>query len=181
MNKILTKIKYAIKYPLSHVSSKTEIGPRTKIRPFVYISGEVKIGKDCQIGPFSRIREVTELKENVKIGHFVEIKNSTIDTGTRISHLAYIGDTQIGKNVNIGAGVITCNYDGEKKHRTIIEDNAFIGTNNSLIAPVKIGKNAYTAAGSVITDDVPDYALAIGRAKQDNKLLWVKKKQQKNN
>jgi len=179
MNKIFKKIKYIIKYPLSQISSRTEISQGTKIKPFVYISGQVKIGKNCQIGPFSRIREVTELKDSVQIGHFVEIKNSIINKGTKINHQAYIGDAEIGKNVNIGAGVITCNYDGQKKHKTIIEDNAFIGTNNSLVAPVKIGKNAYTAAGSVITEDVPAYALAIGRARQINKLGWVKKRRLK--
>ncbi len=179
MNKIFRKIKYLIKYPLSQISSQTEIGQGTKIKPFVYISGQVKIGKNCQIGPFTRIREMTELKNNVRIGHFVEIKNSLINEGTKISHQAYIGDARVGKNVNIGAGVITCNYDGQKKHKTIIEDNAFIGTNNSLVAPVKIGKDAYTAAGSVITEDVPSYALAIGRARQVNKLEWVKKRKLK--
>jgi len=175
MVKFFRRIKYLIKYPLSHIGTEAEIGPGTKIKPFVYISGKVKIGKNCQIGPFSRIREVTEIKNNVFIGHFVEIKNSFIDTGTKIGHLAYIGDARLGKNVNIGAGVITCNYDGKNKHKTIIGDNAFIGTNNSLVAPLKIGKNAYTAAGSVITEEVPAYALAIGRARQVNKLMWVKK------
>jgi bifunctional UDP-N-acetylglucosamine pyrophosphorylase/glucosamine-1-phosphate N-acetyltransferase len=176
MIKIFRKIKYLIKYPLSRISSETEIGPGTKIKPFVYITGKVKIGKNCEIGPFSRIREITEIKDNVFIGHFVEIKNSFIDENTKIGHLTYVGDAEVGKSVNIGAGVITCNYDGVTKHKTTVEDCAFIGTNNSLVAPVKIGKNAYTAAGSVITENVPPYALGIGRAKQVNKLMWVKEK-----
>ncbi len=176
MKKIWRKIKYLVKYPLSRVSLETEIGKGTKIKPFVYISGEVRVGKNCEIGSFSRIREGTRLKDNVHIGHFVEIKNSIIQKNTRVGHQAYIGDAELGKNVNIGAGVVTCNYDGIKYNKTIIGDNAFVGSNNSLVAPIKIGKNAYTAAGSVITEDVPDYALAIGRARQVNKLMWVKKR-----
>jgi len=175
MKKIFLKIKYIIKYPLSRISPETKIGPGTKIKPFVYITGRVKIGRNCEIGPFSRIREISEIKDNVFIGHYVEIKNSTIGENTKVGHLAYLGDAILGKNINIGAGVITCNYDGKNKHQTIIEDNAFIGTNNSLVAPVRIGKNAYTAAGSIITEDVPAYALGIGRARQINKLNWVKK------
>jgi bifunctional UDP-N-acetylglucosamine pyrophosphorylase/glucosamine-1-phosphate N-acetyltransferase len=144
-----------------------------------WIDPQTKIGKNCKIGPFAHIREDVVLGDNVKIGNFVEIKNSIIGENTKIMHLSYIGDAKIGKNVNIGSGTITCNYDGKKKHKTIIEDNAFNGTNNSLVAPVKIGQGAYTAAGSVITKDVPPYALAIGRARQINKLNWVTKNQSK--
>ncbi len=144
-----------------------------------WIDPATKIGKNCKIGPFAHIRENVVLGDNVKIGNFVEIKNSIIGENTKIMHLSYIGDAKIGKNVNIGAGTITCNYDGKKKHKTIIEDNAFIGTNNSLVAPVKIGQGAYTAAGSIITKDVPPYALAIGRTRQINKLNWVTKNQSK--
>lgn len=176
MKKIIKQFYYLLRYPLSKISPETKIGKNTKIKPFVYISGNVKIGNNCEIGPFSRIREITEIKDKVFIGHFVEIKNSIIGKNTHVGHLAYIGDAELGKNVNIGAGVITCNYNGKEKHRTIIMDDAFIGTNNSLVAPVTIGKNAYTAAGSVITEDVPDYALGIGRARQVNKLMWVKEK-----
>ena len=143
------------------------------IRYLSWIDPNTKIGKNCKIGPFAHIRHGVTLGNNVKIGNFVEIKNSIIGQGTKINHLSYIGDAQIGENVNIGAGTITCNYDGKRKNKTVIEDNAFIGTNNSLVAPVKIGKGAYTAAGSVITKDVPDYALAIGRAEQINKLNWA--------
>jgi len=160
MIKIFKRIFYLIKY-LSWIDPTT------------------KIGKNCKIGPFAHIRESVVLNNNVKIGNFVEIKNSIIGENTKIMHLSYIGDAKIGKNVNIGAGTITCNYDGKKKHKTIIEDNAFIGTNNSLVAPVRIGQGAYTAAGSVITKDVPPYALAIGRARQINKLNWVTKNQSK--
>ncbi len=143
------------------------------IKYLSWIDPQAKIGKNCKIGPFARIRHNVVLKDNVSIGNFVEIKNSIIGKGTKINHLSYIGDAEIGENVNIGAGTITCNFDGKKKNKTIIEDNVFIGTNNSLVAPVKIGQGAYTAAGSVITEDVPPYALAIGRARQINKLNWV--------
>jgi bifunctional UDP-N-acetylglucosamine pyrophosphorylase/glucosamine-1-phosphate N-acetyltransferase len=160
MMKFFKKIFYLIKY-LSWIDPNT------------------KIGKNCKIGPFAHIRHGVVLGDNVSIGNFVEIKNSIIGKGTKINHLSYIGDAEIGENVNIGAGTITCNYDGKKKNKTIIEDNAFIGTNNSLVAPVKIGHGAYTAAGSVITENVPPYALAIGRAKQINKLNWVIKNQSK--
>ena len=176
MKKIWRKIRYFIKYPLSRISPEAEIGKGTKIKPFVYISNEVIVGKNCEIGPFRYIRKGTRLKDNVHIGHFVEIKNSIIQKNTRVGHQAYIGDAELGENVNIGAGVITCNYDGIKKNKTIIGDNAFVGSNNSLVAPIKIGKNAYTAASSVITEDVPNYALAIGRARQVNKLMWVNKR-----
>jgi len=140
---------------------------------------DATVANDCEIGPFARLRPGTNLKENVKIGNFVEIKKSTIGAGSKAGHLTYLGDTTLGKNVNIGAGTITGNYDGANKHPTIIEDEAFIGTNNSLIAPVKIGKRATTGAGSTINKDVPAGELAVGRSKQVNIDGWkrpVKKK-----
>ena len=146
-----------------------------------WIHPDTKIGKNCKIGPFTHIRWGVVLGNNVSIGNFVEIKNSKIGDNAKINHLSYIGDAEIGQSVNIGAGTITCNFDGKKKNKTIIEDNAFIGTNNSLIAPIKIGKNAYTAAGSVLTKDVPPFALAIARTRQVNKLNWVKNKNQSKN
>lgn len=134
----------------STVDSGTNIGPNAYLRP------NSTIGKDC------------------KIGDFVEIKNSVIGDGTKISHLAYVGDADVGKNVNLGCGIVIVNYDGCNKHRTIIEDNAFVGCNNNLVAPVKIGEGAYTAAGSTITEDVPSRALAIARSRQTNKEGWNK-------
>ena len=124
------------------------------------------IGENVTIGPFARIRPLTNIKNNVKIGNFVETKKSTIQDNSKISHLSYIGDSSIGKNVNIGAGVITCNYDGINKHQTIIKDGAFIGSNSALVAPVKIGKNATIGAGSTINKDCEDDKLTLTRVKQ---------------
>jgi bifunctional UDP-N-acetylglucosamine pyrophosphorylase/glucosamine-1-phosphate N-acetyltransferase len=122
------------------------------------------------------LRPETKIGKNVKIGNFVEIKKSEIKNNVSISHLSYIGDAEVGNNVNIGAGTITCNFDGERKHKTKIEDNAFIGSDTILVAPVKIGKFSYTGAGSTITKDVPDYALGIERTLQRNILNWKRRK-----
>ena len=111
-----------------------------------------------------------------RVGNFVEVKKSTIGKGSKINHLSYIGDTDIGADVNVGAGTITCNYDGSKKHKTVIDDGAFIGSNTALVAPVRVGKNSYVAAGSTVTKDVPDGDLALGRGRQVNKTGWTKKK-----
>lgn len=129
----------------------------------------------CEIGPFAHLRPGTIIKNGAVIGK-PEIKNSVIGKNTKILHFAYIGDAKIGENVTIGAGTVTCNYDGEKKHKTIIEDNVFVGSGVELVAPVKIGKNAYIAAGSTITKDVPPETLAIARARQIDKINWVKDK-----
>lgn len=128
------------------------------------------------IGPFSQLRPDSHICKKVKIGDFVEVKNSTVGEGTSIAHLTYIGDSDVGKHVNFGCGVVTVNYDGESKNRTKIGDYAFIGCNTNLIAPVTVGDGAYTAAGSTITQDVPDDALAIARARQVNKDDWAKPK-----
>ncbi|MDR3646514.1 MAG: bifunctional UDP-N-acetylglucosamine diphosphorylase/glucosamine-1-phosphate N-acetyltransferase GlmU [Candidatus Babeliales bacterium] len=138
------------------------------------------IGKNSNVGPFAHIHTNTIVKENVAIGNFVEVKNSEIGDHSKAKHLSFLGDTQVGANTNIGAGTITCNYNGILKQRTIIKDNVFIGSNNCLIAPVTIGNNAFTAAGSVITENVPDYALAIARAGQINKEDYAKKLLDKN-
>ncbi len=129
-----------------------------------------------KIGPFARIRPDTYLQTGVRIGNFVELKKSFVGEGTKANHLSYLGDATIGKNVNIGAGTITCNYDGEKKHPTVIEDDVFIGSDAQLIAPVTVKKGAYVAAGSSITEDVPENALAIARGRQVNKTSWKPKK-----
>ena len=135
---------------------------------------EIKDGADC--GPFVRIRANSVVGEHVHIGNFVEIKNSTLGEGTKCAHLTYVGDSDVGKNVNFGCGTVTVNYDGKNKHRCKIGNGAFIGCNTNLVAPVEIGDLAFTAAGSTITDDVPGGALSVARAKQVNKEGWVEKK-----
>ena len=128
-----------------------------------------QIGAGVDIGPFANLRPDTVLSDNSKVGNFVEIKKSVVGHRSKVNHLSYIGDATIGVDVNIGAGTITCNYDGVNKSQTIIEDNAFIGSNSSLVAPVTIGRTATIAAGSVITDDVDANALALGRGRQVQK------------
>lgn len=135
-----------------------------------------KVANGASIGPFSQLRPNSEIGEKVKIGDFVEVKNSSVGEGTSIAHLTYIGDSDVGRHVNFGCGVVTVNYDGESKNRTQIGDYAFIGCNTNLVAPVKVGDGAYTAAGSTITDDVPSQSLAIARARQINKDGWAKEK-----
>ena len=154
------------------VSSK--IGNNNTIQNTVIL--ESQINDNCQIGPFAYLRPGTVIEEGVKIGDFVEIKKSTIGKGSKVPHLTYVGDAFVGKKVNIGCGTITCNYDGEKKHVTIIKDGAFIGSNSNLVAPVTIEENAFIAAGSTITEDVPENSLGIARGKQKNIINWVKKK-----
>ena len=126
------------------------------------------VGKNCKLGPFTRIRGGTELSEGVELGNFVEANRSNIGKGSKAKHLTYLGDATLGQKVNIGAGTITCNYDGKNKHKTIIEDGTFIGSNSSLVAPLHLGEGSYTGAGSVITKDVPKGKLAVGRGKQVN-------------
>ena len=125
---------------------------------------ESEIEDAVKAGPFVHIRPNTHLKNGVKIGDFVEVKNSTVGEQTAIAHLTYVGDSDVGKKVNFGCGTVTVNYDGMKKQRCVIGDNCFIGCNTNLVAPVKLGKGAYTAAGTTVTKDVPDYALAVERA-----------------
>lgn len=154
--------------PASYVSSGAVI------HPFCHIEGAT-VGKDAQIGPFARLRPGANMGEKSKAGNFVEIKKSVIGKGSKINHLSYIGDAEIGEDVNVGAGTITCNYDGYAKHKTIIGDGAFVGTNSSLVAPLTIGAGAYLGSGGVITENVPEDALALGRAKQANKEGWAKR------
>jgi len=164
-------------------SEDTKIGKNVLINPFVVIGKKVKIGnnviinsfshlENCKIenkvdvGPYARIRPGTILKEGSKIGNFVEVKKSTIGKKSKINHLSYVGDSDIGINVNIGAGTITCNYDGIKKNKTKIKNNVFIGSNSSLVAPITINENSIVGAGSTITKDVKKKSLAITRAMQ---------------
>lgn len=140
---------------------------------------ESKVGKNTDIGPFSHLRPKADLGENVHIGNFVEVKNSTVGKGCKAGHLAYIGDADLGENINVGCGVIFVNYDGKFKHRSIVEDGAFIGSNSNLVAPVKVYKEGYVAAGSTITKDVEEGALSIERAEQKNIAGYVEKKKKK--
>ena len=164
-------------------SEDTKIGKNVVINPYVVFGKKVKIGnnviinsfshlEDCKvenkvdIGPYARIRPGTILKDGSKIGNFVEVKKSIVGKKSKINHLSYVGDTQIGKEVNIGAGTITCNYDGVKKSKTKIKDNVFIGSNSSLVAPVTINENSIVGAGSVITKNIKKKSLALTRANQ---------------
>ena len=169
----------------SSVGEDCVIGPNTMLFDTRVGSGTVlnnveaedaEIGKNCDIGPFVHIRPNSRLADKVHLGNFVEVKNSTIDSGTKVSHLTYVGDSDVGKNCNFGCGTVTVNYDGKNKARCTIGEHCFIGCNTNLIAPVSLGDFAYTAAGSTITDSVPASALAIARAKQVNKEDWVTKK-----
>ena len=157
------------------ILENVSIGDNSVIEPFSHLVSAI-IGSNCSIGPYARLREGSEIGNNAKIGNFVETKKTKLGNGAKANHLAYLGDAEIGANANIGAGTITCNYNGVNKSKTTIGDNSFIGTNSSLVAPVNIGKGAYVGAGSVITKDVPDEALAVGRGKQIIKEDWAKNK-----
>jgi bifunctional UDP-N-acetylglucosamine pyrophosphorylase / glucosamine-1-phosphate N-acetyltransferase len=157
------------------IVNQSVIGDNTIIKSNSVVHGAM-VGTCATIGPFAHIREHSTIGNNSIIGNFVEINRSSIGTHTKIKHLSYIGDATVGSQVNIGAGTIICNYDGKNKHKTIIEDGAFIGSNNSLIAPLTIGQEAMTAAGSTITEDVPSQALAIARARQVNKEGYAQRK-----
>jgi len=147
------------------------IGAGTSIAAYTHIE-QVQIAGDCRIGPYARLRPGTELGDEVHIGNFVELKNSQVGAGSKINHLSYVGDSQVGKQVNLGAGTITCNYDGANKYRTIIEDNVFIGSSTQLIAPVTVGAGATIGAGSTITQDAPANELTIARARQVTIAGW---------
>ncbi len=168
-------------YPFTIIEGQTIIGENCTIGPYTRINDssigndvviessrikEARIGNHCDIGPFAYLRPEADLQENVKVGDFVEIKKSIVGVGSKIPHLSYVGDALLGKGVNIGAGTITCNYDGKKKSRTILEDHVFIGSNTNLVAPVTIGENSITGAGSTITRDIPAHTLAVERAEQ---------------
>ena len=151
------------------------ISDNVRIEAFSHIVS-TQIGADCNVGPYARLREGTILEDQAKIGNFVETKKTKIGKGSKANHLAYLGDAEVGEDSNIGAGTITCNYDGTNKHETKIGNKTFVGTNSSLVAPLNIGNNSYIGAGSVITKDVEDDALAVARGKQSNKPDWAKNK-----
>ena len=161
--------------PYVVIGAKVKIGDNSYIKSFTHIEG-TKIEKNVVVGPYARLRPGTILKSNAKIGNFVETKKATINTNSKVNHLSYIGDTIIGKNSNIGAGTITCNYDGVKKHKTKISDNVFVGSNSSLVAPVKLEKNSTIGAGSVITRNVKKNSLAITRSPQIDVKNYKRKK-----
>ena len=157
------------------VLQDVSIGDNSTIESFSHLSS-ASVGANCNIGPYARLREGSEIGDNARIGNFVETKKTKLGDGAKANHLAYLGDAEIGDKTNVGAGTITCNYDGANKHKTTIGKESFIGTNSSLVAPVNIGEGAYVGAGSVITKDVPNNALAVGRGKQVIKEDWAKNK-----
>ena len=175
------------------LSKDTKFGKNVTINPYVVNGKKVKIGNNVEIlsfshiegarienkvivGPYARIRPGTHLMSGVRIGNFVETKKSKIKSNSKVNHLSYIGDSEIGKNTNIGAGTITCNYDGVKKNKTIISDNVFIGSNSSLVAPIKINKKSVVGAGSVITKNVKENSLALERSEQEEIEDYKRKK-----
>lgn len=183
--------KDTVIYPFTWLEGNTvigencEIGPNTRFQNTMIgnkVTAHFAYGHDCEIedgvvvGPYVHLRPQTKLQRNVKIGNFVEVKNSVVGEGSKLPHLSYIGDSDIGSGVNMGCGTITVNYDGKKKHRTTVADNAFVGCNSNLVAPVTVGENAYIGAGSTITKDVPAAALGIARGRQTNIEKWHDKR-----
>ncbi len=177
-------------YGVTKIGENSVIGPHTEINNMNIgervvmkqsVAMDSTIANDVHVGPYAYIRPKTNVLDHAKVGHFVEVKQSTIGEGSKIPHLSYVGDAKIGNHVNVGCGTITVNYDGREKHETIIEDGAFIGCNANLVAPITIGEDAFVAAGSTVTKDVPSEALAFGRARQANKEGYAKslKKQDK--
>ena len=170
------------------IGRNCEIGPNSMVRDCavgddVLVNAsqcnESVIGSHSKVGPFAYIRPGCTVGADTKVGDFVELKNSVVGDGTKISHLTYVGDSDVGRGVNLGCGTVTVNYDGAAKFRTVVGDRAFVGCNSNLIAPVKIGAGAYVAAGSTVTDDVPAESLAIARAPQTVKAQWAAKRRKK--
>ncbi len=161
---------YCVLGPNSYIVDST-VGNNTKLNNTQVFSSQV--GDGVTAGPFVHIRPNCKIENNVHIGNFVEVKNSTVDCGSKLPHLLYVGDSDVGKDVNFGCGCVTVNYDGRNKSRTTVKDGAFIGCNTNLVAPVTVGENAFTAAGSTITEDVPDNSLALARTRQTVKKDWV--------
>jgi bifunctional UDP-N-acetylglucosamine pyrophosphorylase/glucosamine-1-phosphate N-acetyltransferase len=162
-------------YPFSHIID-SKIGDRTKVLTSTVVEKST-LEKDVRIGPFTHLRPNSILKQGAKAGNFVEMKNTVFGEGSKAGHLSYLGDAEVAQNVNIGAGTICCNYDGEKKSKTVIEEGAFIGSGVELVAPVRIGKKAYVGAGSTITKNISPESLAVERGKQIEIKDWARKKQ----
>ena len=182
-----------ILYPGVILEGTTTIGNNCQIGPYTRLADTIvgddctinnstlldsKVGQRCNIGPYSYLRPGTELADNVKVGDFAEVKKSYVGKDSKIPHLSYVGDSVIGEGVNIGAGTITCNYDGKKKHQTIIGDRAFVGSNTNLVAPINVGEDAYIGAGSTVTQDIPAGALAIARGRQRNLENWKRRQEE---
>jgi bifunctional UDP-N-acetylglucosamine pyrophosphorylase/glucosamine-1-phosphate N-acetyltransferase len=157
------------------VLTDATIGAGVTIQPYTVIDGPATVGPRSILGPFARLRPGSELGVGVHLGNFVETKKARIGDGAKANHLTYLGDATIGAGVNVGCGTVTCNYDGERKHPTRIGDGVFVGSDTILVAPISIGKGAYVAAGSTLTESVPAGALALGRARQVNKNGWARK------
>jgi len=182
--------------PFVQILGKTRIGSECRVRSYSVITDselgdrvlvrhgcildQARVAADALLGPYSHLRPGSEIGAGAHVGNFVETKKARLGKGSKANHLTYLGDAEIGERVNVGAGTITCNYDGTHKHATVIEDGAFIGSDATLVAPVKVGRNAYVAAGSTITEDVPEDALVLGRARQVTKPLWAKRKRESN-
>lgn len=167
------------------IGEKCTIGQNTRIKDSIIGNGtsiqssvilESKVGNETSVGPFAYLRPNSEIGSHCKVGDFVEIKNSRLDDGAKAAHLTYVGDSDVGKKVNLGCGVVFVNYDGSKKYRSVVEDGAFIGCNVNLVSPVHVGKDAYVAAGSTITNDVEDGALYVARSKGKSIEGWVEKR-----
>jgi bifunctional UDP-N-acetylglucosamine pyrophosphorylase/glucosamine-1-phosphate N-acetyltransferase len=181
--------------PFVQVLGKTRIGSDCRVRSYSVISDSTigdnvlvrhgcvidqsHVGAGALLGPYSHLRPASDIGAGAHVGNFVETKKTKLGRGSKANHLTYLGDAEIGEEVNVGAGTITCNYDGVNKHVTKIEDGAFIGSDSTLVAPVRVGKGAYVAAGSSITEDVPEGSLALGRAHQTVKEGWVKRRREK--
>jgi bifunctional UDP-N-acetylglucosamine pyrophosphorylase/glucosamine-1-phosphate N-acetyltransferase len=154
------------------------LGDHVTVLNFCVIIG-ARLARGARVGPFANLRPESDVREDAHVGNFVELKKTVLGAGSKANHLTYLGDATIGERVNVGAGTITCNYDGVRKNPTVIEDGAFIGSDTQLIAPVRVGRGAYVAAGSSITMDVPDGALGIARGSQVNKEGWVERQKQR--
>jgi len=157
------------------VIADSEIADGAQILPYSHLT-EARVAAGAIVGPFARLRPGAQVGEQAHVGNFVELKKTVLGKGSKANHLSYLGDAVIGEGVNVGAGTITCNYDGVNKHQTVIEDGAFIGSDTQLVAPVKIGKGAYVGSGSTVREDVPEGALAVSAGKQRNLEGWVAKK-----
>jgi bifunctional UDP-N-acetylglucosamine pyrophosphorylase/glucosamine-1-phosphate N-acetyltransferase len=153
----------------------SEVGDHTEIRPYSVLD-QAQVAARCILGPFCRLRPGTELAESVHIGNFVETKKASLGRGSKANHLSYLGDARIGAGVNVGAGTITCNYDGDHKHLTVLEDDVFVGSDTQLVAPVTVGRGSYIGAGTTVTEDVPPMSLTLSRSPQVIKEGWVEKK-----
>ena len=167
----VVKLRDGVGIGANCVLKNVTIGPGTQVAPFSHLD-EATIGANCRIGPFARLRPGAALADDVHVGNFVEVKQASLGVGSKANHLAYIGDATIGRNVNVGAGTITCNYDGANKHRTVIEDDVFIGSDSQLVAPVTVGRGATLGAGTTLTRDAPPDALTLSRAPQTTVPGW---------